>query len=299
MAPMLRTTPNLTLAALLALTAAVTGCATAPQQPLARATERVVVEPRAAETYVGAAIAALARDLVGSQYRYGGAKPDEGFDCSGLVFYTYARAGYSVPRTSQELFRTAHKIALGDAGAGDLMFFQDRTKQSFRTSVSTWATAGSSTRRPAGSASRSQTSTLRTTSTTWWPSAGCCRLSSLAPRRPPRIERRGARAHRSLAVRHTVRRCGTLPQADPPLIAARGRELVQRRARVEQRLLRRSDRGRRIALAFEREGKLVRHTILLPEHSLRVGAKIARGQSEPVAAGRQHRATRHNRGRDQ
>jgi len=35
-----------------------------------------------------------------------------------------------VPRTAQELFRAARKIALGDAGAGDLMFFQDETKLS-------------------------------------------------------------------------------------------------------------------------------------------------------------------------
>jgi cell wall-associated NlpC family hydrolase len=128
MASMLRTTPNLKLTFFVALAAAVTGCAGAPQQPVTPA--RALVEPRAAETYVGTAIAELARDLVGAQYHYGGAKPDEGFDCSGLVFYTYAKAGYRVPRTSQELFRAARKIALGDAGAGDLMFFQDETKLS-------------------------------------------------------------------------------------------------------------------------------------------------------------------------
>jgi len=125
---MFRSTPNQRLALLLALAAAVTGCAGLPQQPAAP--PRATIEPRAADTYVGAAIAELARDLVGSQYRYGGAKPDEGFDCSGLVFYTYGKAGYRVPRTSQELFRVARKIALGDAGAGDLMFFQDETKLS-------------------------------------------------------------------------------------------------------------------------------------------------------------------------
>ena len=123
---MLPTTPNLMLAGLLGVVSAITGCAGAPQQPVSPA--RAIVEPRSSETYVGTAIAELARNLVGAQYRYGGAKPDEGFDCSGLVFYTYAKAGYQVPRTSQELFRAARKIALGDAGAGDLMFFQDETK---------------------------------------------------------------------------------------------------------------------------------------------------------------------------
>jgi len=125
---MLRTTPHIQLAALLAVVIATTGCAGAPQQPATQA--RTVVKQSPAESHVGSAIAELARTLVGTQYRYGGAKPDEGFDCSGLVFYTYAKAGFRVPRTSQELFRAARKIALGDAGAGDLMFFQDETKLS-------------------------------------------------------------------------------------------------------------------------------------------------------------------------
>ena len=131
---MLRTITS--LAALLALAAALTGCAGVPQQTATRAPAsavtqaRTIVGPTSSEAYVGTAIAELARNLVGAQYHYGGAKPDEGFDCSGLVFYTYSKAGYRVPRTSQELFRAARKIALGDAGAGDLMFFQDEAKLS-------------------------------------------------------------------------------------------------------------------------------------------------------------------------
>ena len=120
---------NTKLVTVLAFVAIVTGCAGAPQQPVPP--ERTVFEaPRPPEPTIGSAVAELARNLVGSQYHYGGAKPDEGFDCSGLVFYTYAKAGYRVPRTSQELFRAARKIALSDAGAGDLMFFQDETKLS-------------------------------------------------------------------------------------------------------------------------------------------------------------------------
>ena len=85
---------------------------------------------RSTSPAVGAAIAGLAMDLVGARYRYGGTNPSEGFDCSGLVFYAYSQAGYDVPRTSQEQFRAARKIALGEADAGDLMFFQDQTKLS-------------------------------------------------------------------------------------------------------------------------------------------------------------------------
>ena len=130
---MLRTTPTVRLTllgALLGLATLVTGCASAPEQAAPRSSSRIVVEPRGVDMSIGNAIAELAMGMVGTRYRYGGADPAEGFDCSGLVFYAYTQAGYEVPRTSQEQFRAARKIALGDAGAGDLMFFQDQSKLS-------------------------------------------------------------------------------------------------------------------------------------------------------------------------
>lgn len=74
----------------------------------------------------GAPIAALALSLVGVKYRYGGAHPDQGFDCSGLVHYTYTSNGHSVPRTSRAQFGAARVIPLADAAQGDLVFFQDQ-----------------------------------------------------------------------------------------------------------------------------------------------------------------------------
>jgi cell wall-associated NlpC family hydrolase len=78
----------------------------------------------------GEAIALLARQMIGVPYRYGGANPQQGFDCSGLVYYSYARAGLSVPRSSRELFKAVRKIPLRQAAAGDIVFFQDQTKLS-------------------------------------------------------------------------------------------------------------------------------------------------------------------------
>jgi len=118
------------LPVLLGLMALITGCAGAPQHPPGHVNSRVVIEPRPGDMSVGTAIAELAMGMVGARYHYGGTDPTEGFDCSGLVFYAYSQAGYRVPRTSQEQFRVARKIALGDADAGDLMFFQDQTKLS-------------------------------------------------------------------------------------------------------------------------------------------------------------------------
>jgi cell wall-associated NlpC family hydrolase len=75
-------------------------------------------------------VAMLALSMIGVRYKYGGANPREGFDCSGLVYYTYMSNGQAVPRTSQEQFSAARKIPLEDALAGDLLFFQDQERLS-------------------------------------------------------------------------------------------------------------------------------------------------------------------------
>ena len=58
----------------------------------------------------------------GDAYGYGAAGPDR-FDCSGLVFYSFRRAGFPVPRTSGAQAGFTRRIAKKDMRAGDLMFF--------------------------------------------------------------------------------------------------------------------------------------------------------------------------------
>ncbi len=77
-----------------------------------------------------AVAAVIAERQLGVRYRYGGTSPSSGFDCSGLVHYSFSQAGVTVPRTSREQFRTARKIALNDARPGDIVFFQDQEKLS-------------------------------------------------------------------------------------------------------------------------------------------------------------------------
>lgn len=67
----------------------------------------------------------LATGLIGVPYRWGGATPD-GFDCSGLVYYTFRKAGVPVPRTSQEQYRAARPVQIESAAPGDLVFFGRR-----------------------------------------------------------------------------------------------------------------------------------------------------------------------------
>ena len=68
--------------------------------------------------------------MLGVPYRFGGNRPETGFDCSGLVHYAYSMSGVAVPRTSQAQFRAARKVALTEVRPGDLLFFQDQEKLS-------------------------------------------------------------------------------------------------------------------------------------------------------------------------
>ena len=61
---------------------------------------------------------------VGKPYRWGGANPAEGFDCSGLVAHVYEDAvGMKLPRTSREMSRRGRRIDRRNLAAGDLVFF--------------------------------------------------------------------------------------------------------------------------------------------------------------------------------
>jgi cell wall-associated NlpC family hydrolase len=78
----------------------------------------------AAQQGAGAAIARQALAQVGAPYRYGGAEPASGFDCSGLVTYAHALEGIGVPRTSAAQFVAARKVDPDDLRPGDLVFFR-------------------------------------------------------------------------------------------------------------------------------------------------------------------------------
>ncbi len=60
----------------------------------------------------------------GDAYRYGAAGP-KAFDCSGLMQYSFRRAGLKIPRTSAAQSGFAHRIARSKLRRGDLMFFTD------------------------------------------------------------------------------------------------------------------------------------------------------------------------------
>jgi cell wall-associated NlpC family hydrolase len=67
--------------------------------------------------------ARIALAQVGDPYRYGAAGPGS-FDCSGLIYYSFRKAGIrNVPRTSSAQAGRAHHIKKSSLRRGDLMFF--------------------------------------------------------------------------------------------------------------------------------------------------------------------------------
>lgn len=67
--------------------------------------------------------------MVGKPYRYGGNTP-KGFDCSGLVQYSYGRVGVKLPHGTRHLLQTSRPISRNNLQRGDLVFFNQDGKKS-------------------------------------------------------------------------------------------------------------------------------------------------------------------------
>lgn len=66
--------------------------------------------------------------MVGKPYRYGGESPSAGFDCSGLVHFSFRQAGIKVPRSTHEQLRASSPVK-GSMRPGDLLFFDQEGKK--------------------------------------------------------------------------------------------------------------------------------------------------------------------------
>jgi murein DD-endopeptidase len=108
-------------AAGLAAAALLAGCAgspPAPEQPTVRASDAVAAK---ATVY--------AREMLGKPYKFAGDTP-AGFDCSGLVKYSYGRAGIALPRDTQAQRRASVLVPVRRLRKGDLLFFDQDGKKS-------------------------------------------------------------------------------------------------------------------------------------------------------------------------
>jgi cell wall-associated NlpC family hydrolase len=65
----------------------------------------------------------IALEAVGAPYRWGGASPASGLDCSGLVRWAYGRVGISLPHSSYALYGRGRYVRRSRMRPGDLVFF--------------------------------------------------------------------------------------------------------------------------------------------------------------------------------
>lgn len=111
------------------------GCAQQPigEQETAQVPEPAQQPPPARSRAGDAAIFAMAQ--LGSPYKYGGTSP-AGFDCSGLVRYSYGLVGVNLPRDTREQRKVTRLLEPGeDYVAGDLLFFRFGSKSSLHVGV--------------------------------------------------------------------------------------------------------------------------------------------------------------------
>lgn len=82
----------------------------------------IVVGSGAGTASSGDAIS-TAKQFLGRAYVWGGSNPTTGFDCSGLVQWSYKQAGVSLPRTASQQYLATKRISASEARVGDLVFF--------------------------------------------------------------------------------------------------------------------------------------------------------------------------------
>jgi len=110
---------QLSLAAIGLIVLALGGCSSAPKQ---------------AEPDVGAGAARHALEMRGKPYRPGGSST-RGFDCSGLVQYSYAQVNMRLPRSTEAQWANSHPVPRKEIRPGDLLFFHQEGKRNSHVAI--------------------------------------------------------------------------------------------------------------------------------------------------------------------
>ena len=72
--------------------------------------------------------------MQGKPYRPGGNSP-RGFDCSGLVQYSYARVNLRLPRNTEGQWASSRAVPRNEIRPGDLLFFHQEGKRNSHVSI--------------------------------------------------------------------------------------------------------------------------------------------------------------------
>jgi NlpC/P60 family len=72
---------------------------------------------------VGRKAVSIAKRYLGVKYKWGGASPKTGFDCSGLTMYVYGKLGVKLLHYTGDQWREGYRIPKAQLRRGDLVFF--------------------------------------------------------------------------------------------------------------------------------------------------------------------------------
>ncbi len=68
-------------------------------------------------------VVSLAKSQLGVTYKWATCKPGESFDCSGLAYYAYHKAGVKSSRSSVAYTKLGKKIQISESKKGDCILF--------------------------------------------------------------------------------------------------------------------------------------------------------------------------------
>ena len=235
--------------------------------------------------------------MVGARYRYGGDRPERGLRLQrSRVLRLSRQAGYErTAHLARANFAPRARSQSRDAGAGDLMFFQDQDEAVARRHLSrrrpVRARAGE---RPASGRRKHRLAVLSRAPRRGRPAAGA-RRDRVGYRFPPRSAQNSAAnryptpisQHRLRGARSLPRTLATHVRARAPLGACRGLAVAARASRAALRPAQASSKRPRPrassppspASELEREGELARRRGSGRENALDVGAELVGRQA--------------------
>jgi cell wall-associated NlpC family hydrolase len=91
-----------------------------------------------AATTLRYAAMASANTQKGARYVYGAEGGySRGYDCSGLIYWSYKQHGKILPRTAQSQYNHSHQVKAKDRKPGDLIFIEDRRNHVYHVGIFT------------------------------------------------------------------------------------------------------------------------------------------------------------------
>ena len=99
------------------------GSVASPSAPTPAPSPAPAPAPAPAPPPSSGGVVSIAMRYLGVPYRWGGASPSTGFDCSGFVMYVYAQVGISLPHYTVSQYGMGSPVSRSQLQPGDVVFF--------------------------------------------------------------------------------------------------------------------------------------------------------------------------------